>query len=67
MPIHKPIKYVFLSIAVFFQLYLAYASTLYLEVGSGSFLLVLFTAVLSVFAILYFVCVHFERQVIQRP
>ncbi|MFH0728698.1 MAG: hypothetical protein V2B19_20485 [Pseudomonadota bacterium] len=62
MPIHKPIKYVFLAIAVFFQLYLAYASTLYLAVTSGSFLLVVLTALLSVFAILYFVCVVFERQ-----
>jgi hypothetical protein len=67
MPIHKPIKYVFLAIAVFFQLYLAYASTLYLEVTSGSFLLVLFTALISVFAICYFVCVVFEKQDIQRP
>jgi hypothetical protein len=67
MPINKTIKYVFLSIAVFFQMYLAYASTLYLKVTSGSFHLVLLTALLSVFAICYFVCVVFERQDIHRP
>ena len=62
IPVNKTIKYVFLGVAIFFQLYLAYASTLYLEPGSGAFWLVVFTALLSVAVICYFICVVFERQ-----
>ena len=62
MPINKTIKYVFLATAVFFQLYLAYASTLYFAWNSPSFLLVALTAVVSTIVIVYFVCVVFERE-----
>jgi hypothetical protein len=61
MPINKTIKTIFLAFAIFFQFYLAYASTLYLAWGSPSFLLVVLTAVASVVAIIYYVCIVFER------
>ena len=62
MPINKTIKTIFLATAIFFQLYLAYASMLYFAWNSSSFLLVVLTAVVSVIAIVYFVCVVFERE-----
>jgi len=65
MQINKTIKYVFLATAIFFQLYLAYASTLYLAWGSPSFLLVVLTAVASVIVIIYYVCVVFEQDKVQ--
>lgn len=65
MPINKTIKIIFLAVAIFFQFYLAYASTLYLAWGSPSFLLVVLTAVVSVIAIIYYVCVVFERENVQ--
>jgi hypothetical protein len=61
MQINNTIKYVFLGTAIFFQLYLAYASTLYLAWGSLSFYLVALTAVASVIVISYYVCVVSEQ------
>jgi hypothetical protein len=65
MPINKTIKTIFLAFAIFFQFYLAYASTLYLAWGSPAFLLVVLTAVVSVIAIIYYSCVVFEREKVQ--
>ncbi|BBO81096.1 hypothetical protein DSCO28_16620 [Desulfosarcina ovata subsp. sediminis] len=62
MPINKTIKYLYLSLAVFFQLYLAYAATLYLKVKSLSFGLVVLTALCSAVVIGYYICVAFERK-----
>lgn len=62
MPINKTIKYVFLAGAVFFQLYLAYASTIYFEWNSSSFLLVALIALVSIIVIVYYVCVVSERE-----
>ena len=61
MPINKTIKTLFLAIAIFFQFYLVYASTLYLTWRSTSFLVVVLTAVASVIAITSYVCVVCER------
>ncbi|GAB6908921.1 hypothetical protein DESC_810019 [Desulfosarcina cetonica] len=62
MPINKTIKYLYLCLAAFFQLYLAYAATLYLKIDSLSFGLVVLTAVCSVAAIAYYICVVFEKE-----
>ena len=62
MPINKKIKYLYLGFAVFFEFYLAYASTLYLDVASRSFAFVALTAVCSVAAISYYICTVFERK-----
>jgi len=61
MHINKVIKYVYLAVACSFQLYLAYASTLYLEVGSFSFALVVVTAIASAVIIGYYILITYER------
>ena len=61
MRISKVIKYVYLAVACGFQLYLAYASTLYLEVGSFSFALVVLTAITSAVIIGYYILITYER------
>ena len=62
MHTNKAIKYVYLALAIGFQLYLAYASTLYLEVGSASFALVVLTAIASAAMIGYYILVRYEQE-----
>lgn len=62
MPVNKTIKYLYLGLAVFFQVYLAYAATLYLEIGSLGFILVAITTACSVAAISYYIGIVFERE-----
>lgn len=60
MPINKAIQYIYLAGAVFFQLYLAYASTLYFEWTSVSFVLVAMTALISVGFISYYILIGYK-------
>ncbi len=62
MNTNKVIKYVYLALSCGFQLYLAYASTLYLEVGSLSFSLVVLTAIASAAIIGYYILVRYEKE-----
>ncbi len=62
MPINRIIKYLYLGVALFFQFYLAYASTLYLEVRSLSFFLVVTTAICSAIIISYYILIRFEKE-----
>lgn len=62
MHVNRVIKYVYLALASGFQLYLAYASTLYLEVASLSFALVVLTAIASVAIIGYYILVRYEQE-----
>jgi hypothetical protein len=61
MPVNKTIRNIYLTAASFFQLYLAFASTLYIEWRSFSFLLVALTTAATIFVIIYF-CVSSERE-----
>lgn len=60
-PINQALKYLFLAFSNLFQLYLAFASTIYHDWFSPSFWVVAITAVVSIILITYFVCVVYER------
>lgn len=60
MPINRAIQYIYLAGAVFFQLYLAYASTLYFEWTSVSFFIVAMTGLISVVSISYYILIAYK-------
>jgi hypothetical protein len=62
MPINKALKYSFMGFSVFFQIYLAYAATLYLEVLSFSFGFVSITALCSITVLVYYISVGYEKK-----